>query len=143
METITLPRVEQDRNLTRVVAFLSALPKQKAWRVRIDELKGDRTDHQNNALFGVAYPPLVSATGYRPEEIHEVMCMKFFGKKVVEIGGETHEKPIRTTTTDSDGKRDVIDWDKFSTFYGMVQQVGAEMDPPIWIPDPDRHLRTR
>jgi hypothetical protein len=141
METIVLPRVEQARNLARVVAFLSALPTKKAWRVRIDELKGDRTEHQNNALFGVAYPPLTAATGYRAEELHELMCCKFFGVKVIQIGELSVEKPLRTTTTDEHGKRDVIDWERFGEFFAMVQQVGSEVG--VWIPDPNRNLRTR
>lgn len=147
MEPIVLPRCEQtetrDRVITRLSAFLRALPLNKAFRMKVEELKGDRTEHQNNALFGVAYKPLVAVTGYRNEEIHEVMCCKFFGVKVVELGGVVQEKPVRTTTIDENGKRDVIDWEKFSEFYAMVQQVGAEMQPPVWIPDPDRHLRTR
>lgn len=137
METIILPRVEQERPLSRVVAFLAALPRQKAWRLRIDELKGDRTDHQNGALFGVAYKPLCSHIGCMPDELHEIMCERFFGTKTV--FGKSF--PIRTTTTDEDGKRDVISWDKFSEFYAMIQQVGSELG--VWIPDPDRHLRTR
>lgn len=137
METIFLPRVEESRNLTRVVAFISALPKNKAWRIRIDELRGGRTERQNNALFGVAYPPLCKEIGCYPNELHEIMCEQFFGKK--EVMGKTF--PVRTTTTDEDGHRDVISWDRFSEFYAMVQQVGAERG--VWIPDPQRHLRTR
>jgi hypothetical protein len=137
MGTIILPRCEETRNLARVVAFLSALPKQKAWRIRIDELKGDRTDHQNNALFGVAYPPLCSHLECTDEELHEIVCEEFFGKKTVL--GNTF--PIRTTTKGPDGKRDVISWDVFNDFYAKVQQMGA--DCGVWIPDPDRHKRTR
>ncbi len=136
METIVLPKVENERSLTRVVAFLSALPKQKAWRIRIDELKGDRTEYQNNALFGVAYPPLCAKIGCRPDELHEIMCEKFFGSK--QILGKS--LPIRRTTSDDNGKRDVIAYDKFSEFYAMVQQVGADLG--VWIPDPDRSKRT-
>lgn len=137
MQTIVLPRVEQGRDLTRIVALLSALPKDKPWRVRIDELKGDRTEYQNNALFGVAYPPLCAHIGCRPDELHELMCEKFFGSKTV--FGKTF--PVRRTTTDEDGKRDVLPYDRFSEFYAMVQQVGSECG--VWIPDPDRHLRSR
>jgi hypothetical protein len=137
METIYLPRVEESRNLTRVVAFISALDKKKAWRIRIDEFKGERTDYQNNALFGVAYPPLCERIGCRPDELHEIMCEKFFGSK--QVLGKT--LPIRRTTTDEEGKRDVISWEMFSEFYAMVQQVGSDLG--LWIPDPNRHLRTR
>ena len=33
------------------------------------------------------------------------------------------------------GERDVIDVRRFSDFYAMVQQVGAECG--VWVPDPD------
>ncbi len=137
LETIILPKVENERPLTRVIAFMSALPKNKAWRIRIDQLKGDRTEHQNNALYGVAYPPLCEKIGCRPDELHEIMCEKFFGSK--QILGKS--LPIRRTTTDDEGKRDVLSWDRFSEFYAMVQEVGSDLG--VWIPDPDRHLRTR
>ena len=139
METIILPRVEQERSLARVIAFLSALPKNKAWKLTISELRGDRSDRQNNALHGVAYPPLCEAIGCTKYELHHIMCERFFGTKSV-MG---RELPRRTTTTNEDGKRDVISWDEFSKFYAMVQQIGAEMPNPIWIPDPDKSLRTR
>jgi hypothetical protein len=65
------------------------------------------------------------------------MCEKFFGTK--EILGST--KPIRTTTTDESGKRDVIPMDKFQEFYAMAQRIGAELG--VYVPDPDRSKRTR
>lgn len=139
METIILPRVENERSLTRLVAFLSALPRKKAWRIRIDELKGDRTTRQNGALFGVAYPPLCEHIGCYAEQFHIAMCKRYFGAKDI-LGDEV---PIRTTTRDENGNRDVIQWDTFSKFYEMVQQIGAELKTPIWVPDPDKHLRTR
>lgn len=139
METIVLPRTDGPRNLARVVAFISALPTNKPWRVRIDEYKGDRTDRQNAALFGVAYPPLCKYLNCLDEDLHDVMCQKFFGVKTI-LGVQ---KPLRTTTRGVDGKRDVIDFEKFSNFYAMVQQVGAELPDPVWVPDPDRSLRTR
>lgn len=141
METIILPRVEESRNLARLVAFLSALPKNKAWRVRIDQLKGDRSYHQNNSLWGVAYKPLSETTGYSNDELHHLFCCKFFGVKVVQLGETVTEAPVRTTTKDEQGKRDVISWETFGEFFAMVQQVGAEMG--VYIPDPDRHLRSR
>jgi len=56
MQTIYLPRTEGERSLASIVAFLSALPRNKPWRIRIDEAKAERSGYQNNALFGVAYP---------------------------------------------------------------------------------------
>jgi hypothetical protein len=143
METAILPKCEQAQGreavIKRLGSFIRGLPLNKAWRIRIDQLKGDRTDQQNNALFGVAYPPLCKYLNCTDEELHEVVCEKFFGsKKILGVS-----KPLRTTTTDITGKRDVIPYDTFSEIYMMVQQIGAELPDPIWIPDPDKNLRTR
>lgn len=134
METIYLHKQENPRYLTRVVAFLSALPLNRAWRIRIDEMRGSRTNQQNKALFGCAYP-CFAKLGHRPDPLHTVMCCKFFGTNTI-FGVET---PIRTTTTDEDGNRDVISWDIFSEFYAMVQEVGAEYG--VYVPDPDKNWR--
>lgn len=141
METVILPRCEQadgrERFITHLMTFSKALPLNKPWRFRIDELKGDRTEYQNNALFGVAYPPLCAHLECNHEELHEIMCEKFFGKK--EVMGKTF--PVRTTTRDHNGKRDVINYEVFQKFYVMVQAMGAECG--VWVPDPDRNLRSR
>ena len=137
MQTIYLPRTEGERSLASIVAFLSALPRNKPWRIRVDEFAGTRTNPQNNALFGAAYPVLCQHIGCLPDELHEIMCEKFFGTK--EILGST--KPIRTTTIDENGKRDVIPMDRFQEFYAMVQRIGAELG--VYVPDPDRSKRTR
>ena len=143
METIIFPRVEQyesrQRAIESLAAFAKRLPLNKPWRWRLDELKGDRTGPQNNALFGVAYPPLCKYLNCTDEALHQVMCQKFFGVKVL-LGVPS---PLRTTTTDLEGKRDVIPFDMFQDFYTMVQQVGADLEDPIYIPDPDPALRTR
>lgn len=141
METVILPRCEQpdgrERFINRLVAFAQGLPLNKPWRFRIDELKGDRTEHQNNALFGVAYPPLCAHLKCTDKELHEIMCEEFFGRKTIK--GKTF--PVRTTTTDHEGKRDVVNFEVFSNFYAKVQAMGAECG--VWVPDPDRHLRSR
>ena len=115
-------------------AFVDRLPETKSWRVDVKEYRKDRTDAQNAALFGVAYPAFRD-TGYTPDELHDAFCRRFFGTVEREVMGETVVVPRRTTTRDSRGARDVISRDDFSDFYRMVQQVGAEAG--IDVPDPD------
>lgn len=123
------------RVLENLVKFLQSLPSEKSWTIEIKQYRKSRSDDQNAALWGVAYPPLCEHTGYRAEEIHEVMCMEFFGRKVDDVLGQTVIKPVRTTTTGMDGKRDVIDTKTFAEFYEHVQMRGSELG--IFIPDPD------
>lgn len=120
--------------LANLQGFLGKLPASKAWKVEITESRKSRTDPQNHALFGVAYPVLEEATGFTKDELHEAFCKRHFGTVEREVMGQMVSKPFRTTTTDEHGQRNVIPWDAFSDFYAMVQQVGAEAG--IFIPDP-------
>ncbi|MFA6125465.1 hypothetical protein [Sphingomonas sp.] len=115
--------------------FIDSLPETKSWEAEFKLYRKDRTDPQNNALWGVAYPPLAKELGYQLPELHETFCRSFFGEVTVEIAGRTWTKPRRTTTTNEQGKRDLIKWDEFKRFYALVQQTGAEMG--VFIPDPD------
>lgn len=127
--------------LANLHAFLDRLPSVRAWSVTIKQYSKERTDPQNHALFGVAYPALSEPTGYTKDELHEAMCKRFFGTVEREILGVPSSKPYRTTTTGPDGKRDVIGTEEFARFYDMVQQVGAEAG--IFVPSPDPLFRMK
>ena len=47
--------------------------------------------------------------------------------------------PIRTTTVDADGNRDVIDGDEFWPYVEFCQRVGARAG--VVIPDPDPNYK--
>lgn len=117
-------------------AFIDRLPDAKSWKVEIKELRKERTDPQNHALFGVAYPALEVATGFTKDELHEAFCRRFFGTVECEIAGQIIKRPYRTTTTGPDGKRDVMPPNDFARFYDMVQMVGAEAGIDVPSPDP-------
>ena len=137
-QTYALHKGDARRDMVRanLHAFIDRLPESKSWRIEIKELRKERTDQQNHALFGVAYPALERATGYTKDELHEAFCKRFFGTvEKVDIFGEVQKVPYRTTTTGPDGRRDVIEPAEFARFYAMVQQVGA--DAGIDVPDPD------
>jgi len=135
----------RDQIKTNLHAFIDRLPETKSWKVEIKEARKERTDPQNHALFGVAYPALEAATGFTKDELHTAFCKRFFGTVEVEIFGQVETRPYRTTTTGPDGKRDVIDAAKFSDFYAMVQMVGAEagIDVPSPVRDSDNELAKR
>lgn len=133
-------RESRIRNLVR---FLSMLPLDQAWAVDSKRHAKSRTNPQNNALFGVAYPPLMDHIGLRGdkerEELHELLCGDYFGWVRYEILGKVKQRPRRTTTRDEQGKRDVLPWDQFGDFYAFVQQRGAEAG--VFIPDPDPAMK--
>lgn len=127
---------ERPQVLANLLAFLQRLPETKSWRIEIKEARRERSLDQNNALWGVAYPPLCEATGYEPDELHTALCCKFFGTVEVFVLGERLLRPRRTTTTNEHGERDVMDRAEFARFYDMVQRLGAEIGVDVPSPDP-------
>lgn len=121
--------------LANVHAFVDRLPANKSWRIEVKEARKERTDPQNRALFGVAYPAICKAAGYDVDELHRMMCGRYFGWVDVEILGDVSRRPYRTTTMNADGERDVMPTADFAAFYEMVQRMGAEAG--IDVPDPD------
>lgn len=134
---------ERSQVLANTHAFLDRLADTKSWCVEIKRHRKQRSLNQNNALFGCAYPVLCEATGYDPDELHEAMCRKFFGTADRVVMGEVLPRPVRTTTRNEQGERDVIDTATMSKFYDMVQRVGAEIDVTVPDPDPMYGLRNR
>lgn len=123
------------RNLSKIVAFLSALSPTRPWKITVCEFRKERSDDQNSALWGVAYPPLMEFTGFTKEELHDHFCRAFFGEVEYEIMGMLRMKPRRTTTVDENGKKNKISTLEFMDFYAFVQQKGAEIG--CYVPDPD------
>jgi len=138
MQTYVLNKGHANRPTVKanLHAFIDRLPDTQSWKVEIKEARKERTDLQNHALFGVAYPPLSEATGFAKDELHDAFCKRFFGTTEKEMAGQVISKPYRTTTTDHHGKRDVIPAIEFARFYDMVQRIGAEIGVDVPSPDP-------
>ena len=142
MTTFILRR-DTDRNPTiaKVAAFLEALGDRCDWGVTVAPYKRTRSGEQNAYLNGVAYKLLSEATGYERDDISEFMCGAHFGwvdKKVPKTPRNPEgieSKPRRTTTTDENGKRDVLKAGEFSDYIAFVQRFGAQHG--VYIPDPN------
>lgn len=128
------------RDLSKIVAFLSALSPKKMWKVTISLYRRDRSDLQNNALWGVAYKLLSDETGNDMEDLHDYFLRKYFGEVEVWVLDERIKRPRRTTTTNSEGKRDLITTVEFKEFYALIQRIAA-IEAGVDIPDPDPALR--
>lgn len=135
-----LHKGDPNRDLVRanLDSFLNRLPDTKSWQIEVKEYRKSRSNAQNNALFGVAYPAICKETGYEPDELHDAMCRKFFGTVGVDVLGMVITRAVRTTTTNEDGRRDVMAAGDFADFYAMVQRVGAEAGIDVPEPDPMR-----
>lgn len=137
METIYLSKVtDGERNLSRIVGFLSALPKEKAFEVIVTERRNTRSVQQCRYLNGVAYRILSEATGYERDDISEFMCGQYWGWKDKKVPGKKIvQVPLRTTTTNESGKRSVLSKTDFCDFVAFVQRFGAQHN--VFIPDPE------
>jgi hypothetical protein len=123
-------KIATKTDLARFVAFLQAqaLPLD----VTCAPHKATRSNEQNALLFGVVYPPIADAMGYEVADIHEYMLGAHFGwvdKKVPKTPRNPEgmeSRPFRTTTTDENGKRNVLKKDEFSRFLDTVERIAAK-----------------
>lgn len=141
MQFFTLQK--DSRNLARIVAFMSALPVTKKWRIEISEERASRSVQQCRYLNGVAYKRLSDATGYERDDISEYCCGLYFGWKTKKVPKKPkcdgfEEVPLRTTTTDENGKRSVLSTTEFMDYVAFVQRFAASKG--IYIPDPDEEF---
>ena len=133
---MTKARLQTDEERERWVSFLrdQALPLD----VSADRARDARTTAHNAYLFGVAYPPIVEATGFevggdgRSGGLHEYCCGEHFGwvdrpvPKTPRNPSGIESVPFRTTTRNEFGKREVVDTATFCAFVETVSRIAAE-----------------
>lgn len=133
---------ERMREVARIVQELEALPLDKPWRVEIEQVKSERSMQQNRYLWGVPYKLLSEATGYEAEDLHTYLLGKHFGTKLKRVPKTKHnpkgliEIPVRTTTTDANGRRSVLGRTEFADFVEFIKRFASEKCG-IVVPDPD------
>ena len=116
-------------------AFIAGLDPGKAWAIEIKAHRKARSCEANAYHWGVVLPTLVRELGNSTDDWHEYMCMEFFGVKKFSMLGREHSKPIRTTTTDESGRRDVLDTKEFWRFVDFcIMRSGAA---GVYIPAPN------
>ena len=140
MKTFILhPDQTRDRIRANLFAEIDALP-QKRFKVQISEDRRQRSQRQNATLWGVIYPPIMEHMGLRgekdKEDLHEFWCGEYFGWRKTEIMGRETQRPIRTTTTNEDGRRDTLSTGGFMDFCEFIKQRMS--DYGIQIPDPSQ-----
>lgn len=148
-KTVVLPPKDRERDIAGLAKYLAACSPGKPVRVRVSEARPDRTPKQNSYLWAVPYKLLSEHTGMEPEELHEWNCGAQWGWKdkkrpKTPRNPEGFESvPVRTTTTNEDGERDLCSRDEMCELWARAQKLGAGFD--IIIPDPDkdwwRHLK--
>lgn len=129
----------RDRIQANAIRAIEQSPDNHPTLVELKRYRRPRSNPQNATLWGVIYPPIMEHMGLRGEQdredLHEFWCGEYFGWRQTAILGKTKQHPIRTTTTDENGKRDVLATVDFMDFCAFIQQRMAEHG--VVIPDPD------
>jgi hypothetical protein len=118
---------ETDR--TRWIAFMQAQP--LPLDVECKKWRKSRSNEQN-ALLWAMYAPIAEHMGYDAEDVHEWMCGRMWGWKDIKVPKTPRNPeglasvPVRSTTRDENGKRNVIDKATFSKFVDMVDRIAAQ-----------------
>lgn len=118
-------KIATETDRARYIAFLQAqaLPLD----VQCEPWKAPRTNPQNAYLWAAVYAPLVERCGFTAEEWHSYFCQLHFGTvQHVKPSGEIEMVPLRTTTRNEHGKRDVLKGKAFADFVTFVESECAK-----------------
>lgn len=126
----------RDAVLRNAHAAVDGLDGKDAWRIEIKRYRKPRTQDANEYLWACGYVTMVRELGFTSEEWHEEMCMRYFGKREVRKPGGIEWKPVRTTTTNENGDRDVLPGKEFWDFVEFIRRQAAEGGVYIQEPDP-------
>lgn len=125
--------LDNDTHRANFMAWLAKLDIAKPFRVTVQEDKGERSNRANarhRLLMGVA----AEHAGMTNEEMHQEMLMRYFGEKQVTTAwGTVLRRPVRTTTTNEQGERDVLDSAAFMRFAEfaegfVIEHLGVWLD---------------
>lgn len=142
MPDFILPKGGRSRAMTLAVEILSSLDELVSWKVTVEPLKNARSASQNAYLWAVPNKMISDKTGYEVEEVHEYLCGAFWGWKDKKVPKTPRNPsgldsvPVRTTTTNANGKRSVLTPMEFSDYVDFVQRFAAQK-LQIIVPDPD------
>ncbi len=136
----TLPPKDRDKAIDALLPVLLLYQEGKPINVKVSIARPERTIPQLKYLWSVPYEMLAEAMGFDKDEISEYLCGVYWGWTIKKLpGGRETQVPIRTTTVDADGNRDVIEGDVFWKYVEWIQRVGARHG--LVIPDPDPNYK--
>lgn len=120
-----------ERNLSRLISFLSSLPKDAAWKITVGEWKRTRSHEQNAYLWGVVYETILShLPGWEAEDVHEYFLGEHYGWETLEGLGRKRLKPVRRSSK--------LSTTEFSDHVAFIQRAMA--DKGVYIPDPNEEV---
>lgn len=87
--------IEQPEQRDRLVQFISR--RDLPFMVEVGPLREQRTLSQNSRLWAL-HQLAANQTGYAPDELHELMLLKFFGSKEVTFAGVRRIVPLKRSS---------------------------------------------
>jgi hypothetical protein len=93
--------------------------------------KKPRSEGLNNYVWGVVVTPLAEHVGETPNRMWEICCGEYFGWVEKEFRGHRYQKPRRTTTTNENGERSVLNWEEMTNFVEFCKTLCVENGVPI------------
>lgn len=142
MPDFILPRGKRVSALKLALQILTSLDELVAWKITAEPVKNVRSANQNAYLWAVPNKMISDLTGFEKLEVHEHLCGLYWGfrdkkrPKTPRNPDGIESVPVRTTTTDENGKRSILTTMQFSDYVDFVQRFGATK-LGIIIPDPD------
>lgn len=136
-QTFTAPKQDREAVAGRVQKFiLQALPG-KELEIVVRQRRTKRSDAQNRALWGLAYPTIAKHCGLSGaqeiDDLHEYFLGEHFGWDKKTILGKTKLYPKRRSSK--------LTKTEFSEFFAFIQRKAAEYGCYVQDPDGEWMLR--
>ena len=126
---------KRERDTEHLHRFIDSLGLVESWKIEISQYRRPRSCPANAYHFGVVLPTIVREKGGTSDDWHELLCGEYFGWRKTEIGGKSISRPVRTTTTNDMGKRDVLDTLAFWRFVEFCRDMAAQGG--VYVPGPN------
>ena len=140
MTCIHIPGEHRESDVSRLCELLLICFPGKPIKVEVEEDKPKRSQEQLGAMFGLAYKTIMQETGLQGDQdkkkLHRDFCGEYFGWRVRDVMGRKWKEPVRTTTTDENGRRVAFTKTEQAEFYSFVERISAECGIQIPAPDP-------
>ena len=121
------------KTLPHFVAFVSKLDPAKAWRITVEPEKKERTDPMNRRMWAL-HDMAADFCGVSREEMHREMCIGYFGERLIQTPVGVLRRPVRTTTANEAGERDVLPSENFMRWLDWLEAKYAN-ELGIWLGD--------
>lgn len=125
----------RERVAVEMSKFLAALSDSSSWKIEISQYRRPRSCPANAYHFGVVLPTIVREKGGTSDDWHELLCGEYFGWRKAELVGKSISRPVRTTTTNDMGNRDVLDTLAFWRFVEFCRDMAAQGG--VYVPGPN------